>query len=122
MIKNGHFRVLALTATPGSNPGAVQKIIDALHISRIEIRDENSLDLREYVLPKVNIQRSFSPKSLSLKALCAEQKITTHIIKMTEDIVRVRDLLAKVMNVWQQFYFLFYAWLVELLSRKWPKK
>lgn len=77
MVKNGHFRVLALTATPGSNPEAVQKIIDALHISRIEIRDENSIDLRKYILPK---------------------KITTHIIKMNEEIVRVRDLLVKIMN------------------------
>lgn len=53
MIKNGHFRVLALTATPGSSTEAVQKIIDALHISHIEIRDENSLDLFRYILPKV---------------------------------------------------------------------
>jgi ATP-dependent DNA helicase MPH1 len=53
MAKNPHFRVLALTATPGSTPEAVQNIIDALHISRIEIRDENSLDLKEYVHKKV---------------------------------------------------------------------
>jgi ATP-dependent DNA helicase MPH1 len=53
MAKNPHFRVLALTATPGSNPDAVQALIDALHISRIEIRDENSLDLKAYIHHKV---------------------------------------------------------------------
>lgn len=53
MAKNPHFRVLALTATPGSTPDAVQAIVDSLHISRIEIRDEGSLDLREYMHKKV---------------------------------------------------------------------
>src|SRR5882757_1753898 len=43
MAKNPYFRVLALTATPGRTPDAVQAIVDALHISRIEIRDEQSL-------------------------------------------------------------------------------
>lgn len=53
MAKNPHFRVLALTATPGSTPEAIQSIVDSLHISRIEIRDEGSLDLREYMHKKV---------------------------------------------------------------------
>ncbi|KAF9014947.1 hypothetical protein BDQ17DRAFT_1418080 [Cyathus striatus] len=53
MAKNPHFRLLALTATPGSNPDAVQTLVDGLHISRIEIRDENSLDLKPYMHEKV---------------------------------------------------------------------
>jgi ATP-dependent DNA helicase MPH1 len=53
MAKNPHFRVLALTATPGGSPEAVQAIVDALHISRIEIRDEQSLDIRNYINEKV---------------------------------------------------------------------
>ena len=53
MAKNPHHRILALTATPGGSPEAVQKIIDGLHISRIEIRDENSLDLKPYLHHKV---------------------------------------------------------------------
>jgi ERCC4-related helicase len=48
MSKNPHFRVLALSATPGGTPEAVQEVIDRLHISRIEIRTENSLDIRDY--------------------------------------------------------------------------
>ncbi|KAJ5758898.1 ATP-dependent DNA helicase mph1 [Penicillium odoratum] len=43
------FRVLALTATPGSTVEAVQGVIDGLEISRVEIRTENSLDIRDYV-------------------------------------------------------------------------
>lgn len=43
------FRVLALTATPGSTVEGVQEVIDGLGISHIEIRTENSLDIRQYV-------------------------------------------------------------------------
>ncbi|KAJ5094709.1 hypothetical protein N7456_010570 [Penicillium angulare] len=43
------FRVLALTATPGSTVEGVQAVIDGLDISRVEIRTENSLDIRDYV-------------------------------------------------------------------------
>jgi hypothetical protein len=32
MSKNPHFRVLALSATPGSTPEAVQAVVDALHV------------------------------------------------------------------------------------------
>lgn len=46
---NQSFRVLALTATPGSTVEAVQGVIDGLDIARVEIRTEQSLDIREYV-------------------------------------------------------------------------
>jgi len=32
MCRNPHFRVLALTATPGSRGEAVQEVIDNLHV------------------------------------------------------------------------------------------
>lgn len=57
MAKNPHHRVLALTATPGSTPEAIQNIVDSLHISRIEIRDESSLDLRDYMHKKVRTKQ-----------------------------------------------------------------
>ena len=78
MAKNPHFRVMALTATPGGKPEAVQTIVDALHISHIEIRDEHSLDLKPYLHKK---------------------HIKQHVIEMNEDVVKVRDLLAAVMAV-----------------------
>ena len=46
---NQDFRVLGLTATPGSTLEAVQGVIDGLDIARVEIRTEQSLDIREYV-------------------------------------------------------------------------
>ncbi|KAI1976551.1 3'-5' DNA helicase [Ophidiomyces ophidiicola] len=46
---NKSFRVMALTATPGATVEAVQEVIDGLNISRIEIRTEHSLDIREFI-------------------------------------------------------------------------
>ncbi|KAJ4382864.1 3'-5' DNA helicase [Didymella sp. IMI 355093] len=46
---NESFRVLALTATPGADVEAVQKVIDGLDISKVEIRTENSMDICNYV-------------------------------------------------------------------------
>ncbi|KAM6497919.1 hypothetical protein JOM56_005867 [Amanita muscaria] len=77
MAKNPHFRVLALTATPGSTPEAVQNLIDGLHISHVEIRDENSIDIRQYL---------------------HEKHVEQHIILMNDEINRVKDLLVKVMD------------------------
>ncbi|KAI8995314.1 P-loop containing nucleoside triphosphate hydrolase protein [Trametes punicea] len=73
MQHNPHFRILALTATPGSKPEAVQEIVDALHISHIEIRDESDPDLKKYLHTKVE---------------------TEHHVHMTEDIVVLKDALA----------------------------
>lgn len=53
MHKNPHFRVLALTATPGKKKEDAQELCDALHISHIEIRDESSPDLKQYIFRKV---------------------------------------------------------------------
>ncbi|KAL1919923.1 uncharacterized protein VTP21DRAFT_1855 [Calcarisporiella thermophila] len=44
-----NIRVLALTATPGSDVQTVQSVITNLRISRIEIRTEESLDIRQYI-------------------------------------------------------------------------
>ena len=46
---NSSFRVLALTATPGSSVETIQNVIDSLNIGRVEIRTEESLDIRQYV-------------------------------------------------------------------------
>lgn len=46
---NKSFRILALTATPGSTVEGVQEVIDSLGISTVEIRTEESIDIRQYV-------------------------------------------------------------------------
>ena len=53
---NSSFRVLALTATPGASVEKVQEVIDGLGISRVEIRTEESIDIRQYVHSR-NIER-----------------------------------------------------------------
>lgn len=49
-----HFRVLALTATPGADVQRVQSVVDALHISRIEIREAEAPEIRKYMNEKVS--------------------------------------------------------------------
>ncbi|ETI24205.1 hypothetical protein G647_03574 [Cladophialophora carrionii CBS 160.54] len=46
---NSSFRVLALTATPGKDVETVQEVIDGLGIARVEIRTEDSIDIRDFV-------------------------------------------------------------------------
>lgn len=77
MAKNPHFRLLALTATPGNSQEAMQAIVDSLHISRIEVRDERSLDLRGYMHKK---------------------EIKQHIIQMNDQINHFQQLLKTVME------------------------
>lgn len=54
MQKNPHFRLLALTATPGGTPEVVQSVIDSLHIGHIEVRSDESFDTRQYIHNKVS--------------------------------------------------------------------
>ena len=97
MNKNPHFRVLALTATPGSKPEAVQEICDALHISHIEIRDEHSSDLKQHIFQKVRLVMLPPPERLI--DFRPFQEIEQHIVNMTGDILETRSLLAGLMEV-----------------------
>ncbi|RKO92847.1 P-loop containing nucleoside triphosphate hydrolase protein, partial [Blyttiomyces helicus] len=47
--QNEHFRILALTATPGAELKTVQAVVQNLLISRIEIRTETSPDIKPYL-------------------------------------------------------------------------
>lgn len=47
--KNPSLRILALSATPGASVDAVQNVVSALCIARVEIRVEESIDLRPYL-------------------------------------------------------------------------
>ena len=74
---NPSFRVLALTATPGSTIETVQEVIDGLGISRIEIRTEESLDIRQYVHAR---------------------KIETVLFNNSEEIEMILDLFSKALK------------------------
>ena len=74
---NTSFRVLALTATPGSSIESVQEVIDGLGIARVEIRTEESLDIRQYV---------------------HSRKIETVLFDNSDEMVMVMDLFSKALQ------------------------
>lgn len=74
---NKSFRVLALTATPGSSVEAVQSVIDSLGISYVEIRTEESIDIRQYVHSKNEEIVSLEP---------------------SDEILRIRELFSKALK------------------------
>lgn len=74
---NNSFRVLALTATPGSSLETVQEVIDGLGISRVEIRTEESIDIRQYV---------------------HSRKIETILFDNSEEMVMVMELFSKALQ------------------------
>ena len=74
---NPSFRVLALTATPGASIEKVQEVIDGLGISRVEIRTEESIDIRQYV---------------------HSRKIETILFENSDEMVMVMELFAKALQ------------------------
>ena len=74
---NTSFRVLALTATPGASVESVQEVIDGLGIARVEIRTEESLDIRQYV---------------------HSRKIETILFDNSEEMTMVMDLFARTLQ------------------------
>ena len=99
MHKNPHFRVLALTATPGSKPEAVQELCDSLHISHIEIRDESSPDLKQHIFQKVCFVVFPRLSGLLTIKFSITQEIEQHIVNMSGDILGTRALLGALMEV-----------------------
>ncbi|GMK56457.1 hypothetical protein CspeluHIS016_0302970 [Cutaneotrichosporon spelunceum] len=75
--QNPFFRVLALTATPGNDVPKVQGVVDALHISRIEIREAESPEVRQYM---------------------NEKRTEKHVIQMGPVITELRDRWAALMK------------------------
>ncbi|KAF1968963.1 P-loop containing nucleoside triphosphate hydrolase protein [Bimuria novae-zelandiae CBS 107.79] len=74
---NNSFRVLALTATPGADVESVQKVIDGLDISRVEIRTESSLDISRYI---------------------HHRKVEKHVFKNTDEMQMCMDLYSQALQ------------------------
>jgi hypothetical protein len=70
--------VLALTATPGADVPRVQGVVDALHISRIEIREAEDPGIRRYM---------------------NEKTTERHVVRMGEGVEGFRDRWAGLMRV-----------------------
>ncbi|KAI8868807.1 P-loop containing nucleoside triphosphate hydrolase protein, partial [Ramicandelaber brevisporus] len=75
---NPHVRILALTATPGPDLQTVQRVVDNLRIAKLELRTEESLDLREYMF---------------------ERTIDKRVVELGGCLTPIRDTLAKVCRV-----------------------
>ncbi|RVD82825.1 uncharacterized protein DFL_007237 [Arthrobotrys flagrans] len=74
---NNSFRVMALTATPGSKVESVQEVITSLGIARTEIRTEESIDIRQYI---------------------HQREIQLEKFPLTDEITMIRDLFSKSLN------------------------
>ncbi|XP_060519829.1 uncharacterized protein LOC132698011 isoform X2 [Cylas formicarius] len=74
---NKHFRVLALSATPGGSVNDVLEVIQNLLISHIEFRTEESLDVQQYVF-----QRS----------------LETVVVPLSDKLLQVRDEYLKILE------------------------
>ncbi|KAG0226874.1 hypothetical protein BGW42_003317 [Actinomortierella wolfii] len=70
---NPDIRILALTATPGSDIKTVQQVVTNLNIAAIELRTEDSMDLRQYVFQRV-VQEIVVPLGKTLTEIRDEYK------------------------------------------------
>ena len=89
MKTNPHFRVLALTATPGNTPEQVQPIIDNLHISHIAIRNDSSPDIKQYTHKKI-FEHHIIKMDYFIDELCMQWE---DIVKQAIDPLIERDML-----------------------------
>ncbi|XP_064622547.1 uncharacterized protein LOC135484794 [Lineus longissimus] len=86
------FRVLALSATPGSDIKSVQQVITNLCITNIELRTEDSIDIKQY-----SHERQVDKIVVKLnKAVLAVKQKYMRILKMVVDrLIRMRVLYNK---------------------------
>jgi ATP-dependent DNA helicase MPH1 len=77
--KHASFRVLALTATPGSDITSVANVVQNLIITHIEVRTEDSIDISKYI------------HSRSLELI---------VVPISEDIKKLTDLYCTVMKIY----------------------
>ena len=75
--KRSSFRVLALTATPGSDISAVSNVVENLMITHIEVRTEDSLDISKYMFKRA---------------------LDLVVVPLSEDIKNLIDIFCTIMN------------------------
>jgi ATP-dependent DNA helicase MPH1 len=94
--QNPSVRILALSATPGATVDAVQNVINACCIARVEIRIEESMDLRPYLHKRKTdlITLPLGPLITSLRELYAKviQKYLDRVKNLNDP--RLRDALS----------------------------
>jgi ERCC4-related helicase len=83
------FRVLALSATPGSRKDQVQEVISGLLISRIEIRTEESPDLLPYTFRR---KKDVITVKMHGTAKLVQDKFYAFMIPMIQRLTRAKGL------------------------------
>ncbi|CAL8273236.1 unnamed protein product [Merluccius merluccius] len=80
-----HFRVLALSATPGGDSKAVQQVISNLLISHIELRSEESPDIQAHshqrILEKVVVPLGETLSAHQARYLQVLEKFTSRLVQ-----------------------------------------
>ncbi|EMR11430.1 hypothetical protein PNEG_00451 [Pneumocystis murina B123] len=79
--KNKSFRILALTATPGTDIDSVQEVINSLYISHIELRTEDSIDIQKYL---------------------HNRTLETILVPLSQELITVRDLYGNIIKPFLQ--------------------
>lgn len=79
--RNKLFRVLALTATPGSDLAAVQQVFKNLLVSKVELRSENSPDILPYI---------------------HEKKQEKHVVKLEGYVKQVYDKMLEIFQIYAE--------------------
>ncbi|KAG5518902.1 hypothetical protein PMAC_002433 [Pneumocystis sp. 'macacae'] len=79
--ENKSFRILALTATPGTDIVSVQEVINSLCIARIELRTEDSIDIRGYL---------------------HNRTVETILIPLSQELIILRDLYGSIIKPFLQ--------------------
>eukprot|EP00112_Aurelia_sp_Birch-Aquarium-sp1_P016270 Seg3676.1 transcript_id=Seg3676.1/GoldUCD/mRNA.D3Y31 product="Fanconi anemia group M protein" protein_id=Seg3676.1/GoldUCD/D3Y31 len=111
-----NFRVLALSATPGEGIDGVQQVITNLMISHVELRSEDSIDIKPYVFGR-NVEKIVVPLSDELKK--AKSQFLQNRIGMIEGDFALAISLYHAYELLQQHGILsFYNFLKEICSGK----
>ncbi|KAJ3102851.1 hypothetical protein HDU97_000234 [Phlyctochytrium planicorne] len=79
--KSTAFRIMALSATPGSAAAAVQSVVQNLHISRIEMRTEESPDIIPHTFKRVT---------------------ESIVVKPHDDMKMIADVIARIASVYTE--------------------
>ncbi len=94
---NPFFRIVALTATPGRTTDKVQDVVDALHISRIEIREAEAPEISKYMFKKVGWPGCVRGAVVLTDSFA--QEIYQHRISLTDELQDIANRWARLMKV-----------------------
>jgi fanconi anemia group M protein len=83
------FRILGLSATPGTSIKAVQQIIDVLRINCIEARSDDDPDVKQYIHERQN-EVIIVPGSVATKEV---EQLVNDIVAPILDVLRNRNIL-----------------------------